>query len=203
MDIFKNDFFKEIKENLNLTKLSCKKLQQLLSIDESSEISDFPSPSLPTHFRNSAPPNLFPIKKSKPVRTAISKTFDRNTNEKDGNLLRKINLAPAEGNKISDHLGNFISANVASENVDSNRICVVKKNINTFEENNFQSNERLKSIDSKKKLTDSEKLIPVVNILNNPQNNYTSSDSSSLFYTFKHAKKSSKPTIVCTYFNQK
>lgn len=202
MDIFKNDFFKEIKENLNLTKLSCKKLQQLLSIDESNEISDFPSPSLPTHFRNSAPPNLFPIKKSKPVRTAIFKTFDRNTNEEGGNLLRKINLASVESNKIFDHRENFISANVAIKCVETSQICVVEKNTNSNEKN-FLPPEQIKSIDSKKKSDDNKKTILVVNSFNNRQNNYTGSDSSSLFYTFKQAKKLSKPTIVCTYFNQK
>lgn len=110
-EVFKNEFFNEIKTNLNLTSVACKKLQKLLFSDLESynEISDFPSPSIPSNFRKSAPARLFSKKKSK--RPSIHNEFLRIVNcftsDKDNNNLP---------NKISKNVENFQLENTNDEN---------------------------------------------------------------------------------------
>lgn len=110
-EVFKNEFFNEIKTNLNLTSAACKKLQKLLFSDHESynEISDFPSPSIPSNFRKSAPARLFSKKKSK--RPSIHNDFLRIVNcftsDKDNNNLQ---------NKISKNVENLQLKNTNDEN---------------------------------------------------------------------------------------
>lgn len=192
-----------------MTKLSCKKLQLLLSIDETNEISDFPSPSLPANFRSSAPPNLFPINKSKRTKTGVSKTADRNATEKDGNLSKKINFASAESPTSCNHRQNTFCFKIPSKYVDTLGIGLVEKeDINSANEKDvlLVQRDKIRSIemDSTKNSAHNKKPVRAEKNFPNLQNNCTGSDSSSLFYTFeRHGKRSSKPTIVCTYFGQK
>lgn len=184
-------------------------MQLLLSIDETNEISDFPSPSLPANFRSSAPPNLFPINKSKRTKTGVSKTADRNATEKDGNLSKKINFASAESPTSCNHRQNTFCFKIPSKYVDTLGIGLVEKeDINSANEKDvlLVQRDKIRSIemDSTKNSAHNKKPVRAEKNFPNLQNNCTGSDSSSLFYTFeRHGKRSSKPTIVCTYFGQK
>ncbi|XKL62774.1 hypothetical protein PGB90_002607 [Kerria lacca] len=215
-DIFKVEFFNEIKENLNLTSLTCQRLQKLIFTDDH-EISDFPSPTLPKNYRKSAPPRLLSKKKQKEINKNefLQKNTNKNEflkiascfqNDTDQNLLKNI------GNKNicqiiqNDDVVNKVHSpkrnHLISENIEINNNCKEKRKLLSTQKKFSRKNDKKEKKNS--------------NIPNNIETNeiekqYSSiynlclsieSDSSSLFYNFQTTKKKVKPTIVFTYFNQ-
>ncbi len=196
-----------------MTNVASQKLQKLLLSDDCGEISDFPSPTLPKTFRKSAPPRLFFKKKSKEKcpRNDFLRIVNCFRNDNDESPQKKIennsNLArnnpkKRENNNINVGNGgrpisdvgdtNFGDQNGRKESVSDK---IGKSNLQNGSENLKSKNV---NVEISKKIGEDKRYSRVYDVQSS-----CGSDSSSLFYTFKPAKKSEKPTIVFTYFNQK
>ncbi|XP_065224517.1 uncharacterized protein MCPH1 [Planococcus citri] len=153
-DVFKVEFFNEIKDNLNLTTKTCNQLQKLLLSESDLEVSDFPTPSILTsNQRKSAPARLVNKKKIKSRQLfdkndLVLKVAKNTENAADKeNAPRNTNAVVAKpddkNNRLNDIIRNIIddsdeNVHVTStqrrnvlQTIDRNIIAAGSANINT------------------------------------------------------------------------
>lgn len=218
--MFKIELLNEIKENLNLTSVTCKKLQKLLLPNDTLEVSDFPTPSIVTNHRKSAPARLLNKKKIKSKQLFDNEfRLDFKNKENIPNLPLQVETKNKENedkNKKLDNLMRSIIDSSDDENLPSAKNNVLKNSNNnvpvpvknTSEKSNCPNRRKLLSIKKTKKTktlrecqaegdsAEKQRYSSIYDL------KIDTRDSSNLFVTGKSQKKNGKPTIVCTYFSQ-
>lgn len=214
-DVFKIEFLNEIKDNLNLTTVTCKKLQRLLLSESALEVSDFPSPSILENYRKSAPPRLI-NKKIKSRQLFDKDNFFKVANDPKNKENQILPNNQKENENRTQKLNNVIRNIIDSSddgddrNVPRNVMGNIDKNIHTAKSSGRPNDADKRKLLSIKKTKKTKNLQDCQAKANAEKQRYSSvydlkldsRESSNLFVTGRSHKKSSKPTIVCTYFSQ-